>query len=776
MFTNTFDKVVLTQLQLRRLYNLQGLSWFDNPNSGNDIINILKGSILETNTYTTQEYKEWGKQWAARYPIVIAYSNIRYSSDTSSDTGDWEYSWQKYSVLSSNFNISDEFNINNKSYNFNDYYQNTEVLGIVPNPVITDFSIDRRTANNTLRNISFKITCFSHQQFLNVRDYYCVPATSIFFQYGYATKHSINTLFSPILDKNEINNKADNTKHNYLNYKNSKKESIERSKGLLQYCTGIVYNYEIQQLNTKFIITIKLMTQGSSEILTLIRNSSEIQKDKTSGMSNIIRDIASLPIFDNQVITLKQDKKNVKYVTLNWVGNIVLQMIRARGNLFLAAAEGGTKDLYTSVIPGNPLLKYNIPTYCPVGLCSKDPNIFIYDPDIPNCPNYVKQFFIQDVDTLSYQEIFKTQADIYSNFENLKMIYDKIGIGLSTNVNEDTVRYNHNNWYQFYDHGIDEITTVTVPLPREDKEYPKTKQTKLVFLGNIYINLDVITSYIDDFAQLKMTSFLDHIFAKIDAAFSSQINLEYYSDDVGSTIQVAQKQYIYKSKLGFYKIPNFGNESIIKQLSIKAKVPDNARLLTVGQYNQRTYSDEYEQGLSIMFQSIFGDKKRLIDINLPSLSERHSLQDANKQYSKDLGVTQKQTQESKTKRTDQKQISYKQAISKIWNVDGTSINTAYLNTNNVQAAINKNNASVSAAEKKAIKNQLNLFLYDYSVYSINIQITVDFIAGLSAGQMFKLQFNPLGWQSCFTVLASEHIINDKGATTKIIGMLLGVES
>ena len=65
-------------------------------------------------------------------------------------------------------------------------------------------------------------------------------------------------------------------------------------------------------------------------------------------------------------------------------------MIRSRGNLFLAAAEGGTKDLYTSVIPGNPLLKYNIPTYCPVGLCSKDPNIFIYDPDIPNCPNYVK--------------------------------------------------------------------------------------------------------------------------------------------------------------------------------------------------------------------------------------------------------------------------------------------------------------------------------------------------------------------------------------------------
>lgn len=772
MFTETFDDVVLTQLQLRRLYNLEGLSWFDQSSDGSDIITILNQTIPYTQKYNQQYYKQWGVQWATKFPFVMAYSNVRYSTDTSSDEGAWIQSDQQHSVLSSNFNISNKSQVYNRTYNFNDYYQETELIGVVSKPIISQFTIDRRTANNTLRNISFKIICFSHEHFLHVRDYYCVPGTSVFFQYGHATKHTINTLFTPIVSKSEIYDKG-SVNHNYLSYKNSKMDSIRRSRGGVQYCTGIVYNYEIQQINTKFIITVKLMTQGASQLLTLIRNASEVGQDKSSGMSNLLRDIASMDIFSNEVISFKSQKINSTYVTLNWFGNVVLQIIRARGNLYLVENSQGTSRIATSVRPGNPILKYDITTHLPSGLCSVDPNVFIYDPNIPNCPKNVNPFYIQKDDILNH--IIQTQHNIYSNYLNIQKIFKKIQIQLSDDVNSASVDANADIWLTYYERLFRTLDSIEIPTINNEAISPKTTQTKLVFLGNIYINLDVITKYLDTHAQIKMTGFIDHILNTIDSAFSSKINLQYYSNDIGDTVQISQKSYVYKSNLGFYKLPNFGNQSIVRQLSIKAKVPESIRLITVGQYNQRTYSDEYEDGLIKIFESLFGNTKRLIDINLPSIANRLALREATSAYSQTIKSTQKPVQKSDTNKTDEQVLSYEQAIKHIWNDKGTNINSQYLKKTNVINAIAKRNSQISSAEMRAIKKQLNISLYDHSVYTINIQITLDFIAGLTAGQMFKLQFNPLGWQSCFTVLASDHSISDRGATTKIVGLLLSVE-
>lgn len=149
-----------------------------------------------------QYYIEWGKQWTGRYPFVYAYSNTRFYN-TSSYV--YEQSWKKYGVLASNFKVGsvqkEELLVGKSSTDIYDFYEQSDVIsGITPKPMIQQFSIQKRATNGTLRTIKCKIVCFSYQQFIGIRDYFIIPGTSIFFQYGYTKQSALRNIKAPLSD------------------------------------------------------------------------------------------------------------------------------------------------------------------------------------------------------------------------------------------------------------------------------------------------------------------------------------------------------------------------------------------------------------------------------------------------------------------------------------------------------------------------------------------------------------------------------------------------
>ena len=60
-----------------------------------------------------------------------------------------------------------------------------------------------------------------------------------------------------------------------------------------------------------------------------------------------------------------------------------------------------------------------------------------------------------------------------------------------------------------------------------------------------------------------------------------------------------------------------------------------------------------------------------------------------------------------------------------------------------------------------------------SIYAIQVQVILDFIAGIDWGQVFKLAYNPLGWETKFYVSDIQHRIQQGNAQTIIKGIMFG---
>jgi hypothetical protein len=67
-------------------------------------------------------------------------------------------------------------------------------------------------------------------------------------------------------------------------------------------------------------------------------------------------------------------------------------------------------------------------------------------------------------------------------------------------VNDASVDANADIWLTYYERLLRSLDLIEIPTINTEAISPKTTYTKLVFLGNIYINLDVITKYLDTHA------------------------------------------------------------------------------------------------------------------------------------------------------------------------------------------------------------------------------------------------------------------------------------
>lgn len=774
MFVNTFQPFVLWQLQLRRLYNMYGLDWFIGktfrdiynqyiPQSVKNNSNSSIGGIQSISGFSLDDQSIlWVKQWVGRTPFVMAFSNVRFGTDETETN--WDSSFKQYSVVSSQFN----FNVNSdnnallaKLDDPFDYYQNHSVFGVNPKPIITQFTMQRRTANGTLRNIKTKIVCFNHEQFLGIRDYFCVPGTTVFFQYGNMMQNISARIFKPVLNPQQLDITDSDQRFSdiYIGTKNSKKKDLIATGGMTQFSTGIVYNYQIQQNGTTFTVSINLMTQGVSQILSLIRNSSQFQPGRQSGMSRRIKQIANLTqgrtrrnLFGNQVVSIRQNTTNCVYVTLNWITNIVVQFIRSRGSIYIGNSG---QRLTTTVAPGNPIVKYDADMHLPHGLMSQDPNIIIIDRfnNIPNAPlSRMKSIYTQDPN-----QVQRTQQQLYSNPNILRQVYNLFGI--TADLEPTAVQRQFQSWK---DYNLQERASTTTQI--------ESFNAQSAFLGNVYFNLQMVTTWLDNTEQIGMVQFLDFILDRLDAAVSNVLTLSSFAQDLSTSILISQRGFLYNISNNHYKISNFGNQSILREMNIRVKLPDSVKVATIASYNQRMFGQQNQ--IKKMFQSIFGKNRTLIDINLPSKTKRQQLAQVSEQYSQNLGTTEIASDQSNQQSRNQT-TTIQQVKRRLW-TNSTTINKSLLEQQGTKNAIIRSNSLLSASHKQLLQQRRRTLMYDYSVYFINVEMTLDFISGMKFGQMFKLQFNPFGWQSTFTVMSIDHTIGQTGAVTKLSGILMGV--
>lgn len=640
MFTETFPQNVKTQLDRRSLFN--------------------RGSLSQYQDFVT------------KIPFVFAYSNVRYPKKSLQNN-------LNNSILSS-FSYDSGSNIINKQ-NFNDFYQlESGDFGSIPKPIIKSFSIQSVGNNSLYRKAKLQIQCFSPLQFLEVKRYFSVPASSIFFQFGNYNKTQINNILQPIKE-NSISN-IDGT---YLDYKTIIQKYNKTVN--IDYFLGMISQVDIDQQGTKFKLNVTLLGQGQTQLLNYInvgRNDTYISKPLKK---EYIVQLANKYTLDGQSILLTNTKQ--RYVTYNWITSLLLPLLR----------RSNDPRYYVPLVAFKPQFNFD------VDLISSNPKVIL-------CSDSFNIEGCKKVKLSSIGEIKST----YDKFKNILNELFKDDSNYDSKLIDQQYKILYN---RFTDNG------------------------QFFWLGNVYISLQSIINLIFD-QSLALSKFLQQI-----------------QDLVGKSLPVTvhnqpnQKLKIYtvtsnglnNNLLSVYKIPNMGEKSIVRDLQYQIQLPSTYQKQVIAKNTQQCGK---------LIQQLFGDQFP-VDIYQTNKNQWIS-------SSSSKTIQQLNTQLDKFK-TELTQI----------------VKNAILNGNLSYKVINSQTYSKNIIRLMenilSIKNQIiNIETKTRNLssgYSIKVQLTLDFISGIQFGHLFKLQFNPLGWQSRFYVNEVRYNITPDSAKTTLLGFMIG---
>lgn len=133
-------------------------------------------------------------------------------------------------------------------------YNTTGLVKYKPKPIVTEFSIDF-ASRGTLRKGTFKISCFSLQQFEEMQKYFMEPGISIFVQWGW----------NKIASTNKDVYTVDTTQDSQLKYYR-KGEELNKLRDSFSGCydnmLGIISKAESGISNEEFTITTKIVSLG----------------------------------------------------------------------------------------------------------------------------------------------------------------------------------------------------------------------------------------------------------------------------------------------------------------------------------------------------------------------------------------------------------------------------------------------------------------------------------------------------------------------------------
>lgn len=550
---------------------------------------------------------------------------------------------------------------------------------------------------------------------MRVKKYFSVPASSIFFQYGYYTDKQINKILPPISQEYTQNNDFTNT---YLD--NSFIHKHFKDAVTIDYYSGLVTQVQISQDDNKFTLSVTLIGQGQSQMTHYAKLIDQKQATKRqSSINTFINKIAAdydklnPASAESIAISSTSSTSSKRYVTFNFIVSIILPWLQKENTSDTYAA---TQDLFNQL----PLPSVGFIPQCGVDIdiVSTNPNILLfnnsYKPNINNnkiTPNLVK---------ITGYDFIESKFKELTNFNG------------STKTRQAAITERFNDLYGQYEKLL------------------KEQQQNILWLGNVYFQLNYLLSIIlktvDGITPLTI---LNQLQAEVNKALPTPITIHNTPDAKLKTYMVNLNGLNYIQS-NTYTIPNFGSKSVVKQLKYTVQIPAEYERIVLGR----------DESSGQIVKALFGGSP--IDINKKNQEKNYGRveelpveQKTAQQLKKQLNTLQKQLNKilnSSISDSDNKinfnKIQQKSYISELKDVSDKMVTTK--------------NKIISIESKTA-----NLT----SGYYIRVDVTLDFIANIQFGHIFKLQFNPLGWNTVFYVNEVKQDVTADVATTVIQGYM-----
>lgn len=717
MFTNTFKQYVIDQFETRSAIN---------EKMGDSAIN-----------------------WINRTPFVFAYSNLRYGQSGSINLQEN----MKWSVLSS-FHVTGSSDYTYGNYilqdnsSFYDLYENDTNFGIIPKPHIVSLDIRGRGNNGTLKEVNMQIICYSFDQFANIRRYFSVPCTSVFLQFGYFVSQQdiANSVLPPLVcGYNQLTKTDQRAQQSYINtsayYKSMDEKKIVNADGII----GIVYGFDVsQQQGNIFKLRVSMMCKGNSEILNYIKpdlklafndlpstataaegtfesnNSEDVPIE--NNLTNYIRGLSQrIPSGKHSVIL---NSNGQRYVSFDWINYTIVYILRRTTTKAFVNQDSNripVDDIY------EPLYYFDIQQDFDAEFYSNTPNVAI----LPR-KNTVGYPFV-------YEAGSNARETLNSKIINLQTLY------------ADVHRYiQGNSVYQSY--------IVQNRFSDKIEEYYNNKYSDLIdmstkpyigYLGHVYFNLESVLQLLKDQEKLTLDNFMSNLTDMITSATNRGLVCSTSFNHRTEKFAISQHSLAFLTAKSIHYLHNFGPGSIVKQITYNLKMPDGYKVAIFQAYGAN--GGVMKQLFDRMFN---GELPQ--DIYL---------------YKGVQGLTNASTGDN-TKVDYTKQLDDNRATALTSISSNGKLNLTELAKDSVKKSIDLYNQALTLTKKQTIATETGHRSVS-SIYSTQVEIVLDFIANIDWGEVFKLEYNPLGWETKFYVSDIQHRIQQGNAQTIIKGIMFG---
>lgn len=274
----------------------------------------------------------------------------------------------------------------------------------------------------------------------------------------------------------------------------------------------------------------------------------------------------------------------------------------------------------------------------------------------------------------------------------------------------------------------------------------KSKQSFFGYLGHVYFRLQSILQLLKDQNNLTIDGFMTGLTDKITSATNRGLVCSTSFNHRTEKFSIFQHSLNFSASSNIYYIPNFGPGSIVKQITYNLKMPDGYKVTIFQAYgaNGGVMND--------LFDAMFsGGKPQDIYLYKNILIGAAIQENVTINYQGQL---------------DENLIIAEKTI-----VNG-KISVSELLKDSVKGAVNLYNQALLNVKKETIKKETGHRSIS-SIYAIQVQIIFDFISNIDWGQVFKLEYNPLGWQTKFYVSDIQYRVQSGNAQTIIKGVMFG---
>ncbi len=276
-----------------------------------------------------------------------------------------------------------------------------------------------------------------------------------------------------------------------------------------------------------------------------------------------------------------------------------------------------------------------------------------------------------------------------------------------------------------------------------------SKKPQFGYLGHIYFRLQSVLELIKNQEKLTLDGFMTALADKVSSATNRGIVCSTMFNHRTEKFLVSQHSLSFSAASNIYYIPNFGQGSIVKQITYNLKMPDGYKVTIFQAYgaNGGIMNDLFKR----MFN---GDNPQ--DIYLYK-----GVPNGDTNTGEGAKVINYSEQKQKNKALTLSSISSNGKLSCI-----------ELPKESVTKAINLYNQAELMIQKDLIEKETGHRSVS-SIYAIQVQLILDFIASIDWGEVFKLAYNPLGWQSKFYVSDVQYRVQPGNAETIIKGVMFG---